>query len=359
MWLQHGWLGDNNWFKRYKKNPRHFRDPTKIQQLRKRLRRHHITDIYPHLCPTRGTGEIAAVDPAQAKQFILMMDEFRIMPWVGGVLGDHVKLASHQWQNKFVESVRNLLHTYPGLTGIHINIEPLPSGNTAFISLLGKLRRRMPSGKIISIAAYPPPTIYQRTSDVHWDEDYFRDVSREADQMVVMMYDTSLRFQKLYQHLMKGWTREVLAWSKNTEVLLGIPVYADHGVAYHHPRVENIRNSLAGIHAGLSQYKNLPGNYQGIAIYSEWEMGTQNAAHHRGGPAVRGLRHHHRPGPARENSPETFSAGRIHHAAYLRPGAPGAFFQAACRHVKKFYGRIGLYGLNLQLERTFMKVTRG
>jgi hypothetical protein len=272
MWLQHGWLGDNNWFKRYKKNPHHFRDPTKIQQLRKRLRRHHITDIYPHLCPARRTGEIAAVDPAQAKQFILMMDEFRIMPWVGGILGDHVKLASHQWQNKFVESVRDLLHTYPGLSGIHINIEPLPSGNTAFISLLRKLRRRMPSGKIISIAAYPPPTIYQRTSDVHWDEDYYRDISREAHQMVVMMYDTSLRFQKLYQHLMKRWTREVLAWSEKTDVLLGIPVYADHGVTYHHPRVENIRNSLAGIHAGLSQYKNLPGNYQGIAIYSEWEM---------------------------------------------------------------------------------------
>jgi hypothetical protein len=63
-----------------------------------------------------------------------------------------------------------------------------------------------------------------------------------------MMYDTSLRFQKPYQHLMASWTREVLEWSGTTDVLLGLPAYDDPGVKYHYPHVENLKNSLLGIH---------------------------------------------------------------------------------------------------------------
>ena len=35
---------------------------------------------------------------------------------------------------------------------------------------------------------------------------------------------------------------------------------------------ENLRNALLGVHAGLIGYENLPSNYAGVAIYSEWEM---------------------------------------------------------------------------------------
>ena len=76
--------------------------------------------------------------------------------------------------------------------------------------------------------------------------------------MAVMMYDTSLRFQKLYQYLIASWTQEVLEWSGSAEVLIGVPVYDDEGVNYHYPNVENLRNSLLGIHAGLNNYTSLP-----------------------------------------------------------------------------------------------------
>ena len=110
------------------------------------------------------------------------------------------------------------------------------------------------------------------TRQVHWDQEYYEMVSGHADQIVAMMYDTSLQHQKLYQHLMRSWTREILAWSGVTHVLLGVPVYEDAGVNYHYPHVENLKNSLTGIHAGLAGYNHLPENYRGIAIYSEWEM---------------------------------------------------------------------------------------
>jgi hypothetical protein len=72
---------------------------------------------------------------------------------------------------------------------------------------LQEMRREVPAGKVFSIAAYPPPTILQQTLDVHREKPYYAKVAREVDQMVIMMYDTSLRFQKLYQHLMASWTR--------------------------------------------------------------------------------------------------------------------------------------------------------
>lgn len=85
-----------------------------------------------------------------------------------------------------------------------------------------------------------------------------------------MMYDTSLRVPKLYQNLMAAWTGEILAWSEGKPVLLGIPSYNDTGVTYHDPQIENIENALLGIHRGLSRQP-LPTNYQGAAIYCDWE----------------------------------------------------------------------------------------
>lgn len=43
------------------------------------------------------------------------------------------------------------------------------------------------------------------------------------------------------------------------------------GVGYHDPKVENLRTGLRGIHRGLSESA-LPENYQGVVLYSDWEM---------------------------------------------------------------------------------------
>ena len=87
-----------------------------------------------------------------------------------------------------------------------------------------------------------------------------------------MMYDTSIKYKKFYQHLMKSWTVEVLNWSEGMDVLLGVPAYYDKGVGYHNPDIENLLNALSGIHAGLSRCEKIPSNYQGISLYCEWEM---------------------------------------------------------------------------------------
>jgi hypothetical protein len=79
---------------------------------------------------------------------------------------------------------------------------------------------------------------------------------------------------------MAEWTREVLAWSGTTPVLLGLPAYDDAGVGYHRPEVENLPTGLAGIHAGLSA-SSPAANYQGVALYSDWELDDGEWRHFR------------------------------------------------------------------------------
>ncbi len=272
IWISHGWLGADQWFIRNHKTNEIalFRNPERIQALATRLRAHHITDVFPHLCPAEADGQVPAVDAVQVERFLDVLTGFRVMPWIGGPNGGNVRYLDAAWRAAFIHSIQELLAAHPRLAGVHLNVEPLISGDTNFLSFLDELHAGLKEGQLLSVAAYPPPTRWQPSEEVHWSERYFREVANRCDQIAVMMYDTGLRFPKVYQHLMGEWTTEVLAWSNGRPVLLGVPTYDDVGVDYHHPQVENLRNALLGIHRGLSRQP-LPANYQGVAIYCDWE----------------------------------------------------------------------------------------
>ncbi len=97
----------------------------------------------------------------------------------------------------------------------------------------------------------------------------FLKVSSITDQIVPMLYDTHIPFQKPYVELMNLWTRETLEWSNGKEVLLGVPAW-DEPTASHKPKVENLKNALHGIHAALEP--EMPENYAGIALYAHFTL---------------------------------------------------------------------------------------
>ena len=272
VWLGHGWFGEDDWFIRNGKTNEfaRFRDLGRIRELADQLRRHHVTDVFPHLCPAEPDGKLPSVDAEQVARFLDAFEGFRVMPWIGGVNGRDARVHKPQWRAAFATNVHNLIATHPRLAGVQINVEPLTSGDTNFLELLEELRSVLPPGKLLSVAAYPPPTWWHPYDDVHWDEKYFRDVARRSDQLAVMMYDAAQRIPKTYQRLLADWTQEVLAWSEGKPVLLGVPTYDDADVGYHDPKVENLTNALLGIHRGLSSQP-LPTNYQGVSVYCEWE----------------------------------------------------------------------------------------
>jgi len=278
IWLQHGWLGHDDWFLENKRDRSLFRNEQALEELSSLIKKQGMRFLFPHLCPCHPDGTIARVDPEQTERFLDHLSGFEVIPWIGGVFQNHCTPARPGWRKNFVYSTLALFKAHPRLAGVQINIEPMPSGNPDFLLLLDELKAALPPGKILSVAAYPPPTRWHPFPEVHWEEEYFREVASRCDLIAPMMYDTAIRFPKVYQQLMKSWTREVLEWSGETPVLLGLPAYDDAGSGYHHPDVENLEHALKGIHAGLAGFEKLPKNYQGVALYSGWELDEEEWA---------------------------------------------------------------------------------
>jgi hypothetical protein len=180
IWLSHGWLGADSWFvENHKTNEfGKFRDPQKIQALAQLLKQHHIKDVFPHLCPSDPYGKLPEVDHEQAERFLAAFSDFRVLPWIGAPAGPSARFANAKWRGAFVQSITNLLNAHPAFSGVQINIEPLTSGDKDFLVLLEQVHAALPPGKLLSIAAYPPPTRWQPTMEVHWDEHYFREVAK-------------------------------------------------------------------------------------------------------------------------------------------------------------------------------------
>lgn len=276
LWLAHGWIGADDWFTANLKTHQipQYRDETQVKHLIERAKRHGITDLFPHLCPADFDGVIPPVDPTGTERLLDLADGLRVIPWVGGTTQSGGRHADPAWRAGFAGSIRTLLTKHPRLSGVHINLEPMRSSDADFLTLLEMVRSEMPQGKLLSVAAYPPPTRWHPYPDVHWEEAYFREVARRCDQLAVMMYDTALRAPKLYERLMADWTSEVLAWSEGKPVLLGAATYDDAGLGYHDPRAENLIHGLRGIHAGLMRAP-VPAHYQGVAIYCDWETSEE------------------------------------------------------------------------------------
>lgn len=274
IWLGHGWLGDDGWFARQKReNDRAlFRSRSRIEELARKLARHHLADVYPHLCPADEKGTLPPVDAGQVELFLDVVGKTRVMPWVGGNRYRTAKADLPAWRSCFADSCAALLTAHPRLAGVHVNIEPCASGSRDLLDLLEELRRKLPPKARLSVSGYPPPTAWQPSPLTHWDQAYIREVSKRVDQIAFMMYDTGITHPWPYQRLMSDWTRDVLEWSTPTEVLLGLPAYDDAWASYHRPEVEDLGNSLVGVHAGLLTFMALPANYQGTAIYCDWEM---------------------------------------------------------------------------------------
>ncbi len=276
LWLAHGWFGADDWFIRNGKTNEYsrYREARSIRELSEKLHRNHITDVFPHLCPAEADGHLPPIDDKQVERVLDRLAGIRVMPWIGGPNGGNVHLQNGKWRSIFTNDIALLLRMHPRLARVHLNVEPLPSGDTNFLGFLEQLRSALPQGKLLSIAAFPPPTRWHPYHDVHWDEGYFREVARRCDQMVVMMYDAGQNIPKFYQRLVADWTKEILTWSGDKPVLLGIPTCDDAGVKYHHAKVENLTNALLGVHRGLSA-GGPPASHQGVAIYADWETSHQ------------------------------------------------------------------------------------
>ncbi len=274
LWVSHGWFGDAKWLQEADRSSEEFNSYS-LDKLVKRCHENGIAYVYPHCCPANSRGKIPNWDDEKIDLFLTKMGDAKVLPWVGGVFEEGCFPNSAEWRKAFLASVSDLLEKHPRLDGIHLNIEPLPSGHAGYLLLLEELKAKLGSQKMLSVAAYPPPTAWHPHSDLHWDQSYYKEISARADQIVPMLYDTALQLDKVYIHLVQQWTKETVEWSGSKQVILGLPAYEDEGVGYHQPHVENLTNALRGANAGIMQLKEKKDHCSGIALYADWTISDE------------------------------------------------------------------------------------
>lgn len=271
VWMAHSWFDE-------------YHSKDEIRELGNRLKEYDMKYIYLHVGPLNRDGGIPLYSEENSKDFIrgikMVNPELMVLAWIGGTnkaFGGKLDLG-HQ---KVIDEISRVSKEFIllGFDGIHINIEPLNDRDSNFLNLLRSIKKEIGDQKILSVAAmkwrfFNLPHIWH--SKWFWGSEYYKEVGRLVDQLVVMVYDTAIPFKKIYIWYVKNQTVNITKttaglYNPGPEILIGLPAYDERRLT-HRPEVENIENGLYGVIAGLMDERSNKSSFGGVAIYSYWVM---------------------------------------------------------------------------------------
>ena len=266
-WLEHRWLEKPH-------------STAEMEALLGMLSRRGILYVYPHLIPFNGAGRLPVHSREQMRSFLAaarrVAPGMKVLPWVGGLrVGwkrqrqGSIELSDLAQRQRMVAEVRGLMDE--GFDGIHVNIEPVDSGNDEFLALLRALRQGVGEDRLLSVSTvHPGPLRLPFAPNFLWTPGYYERLGAIVDQVAVMAYDTALPTSTLYRRYV-AWTASTLTrrlQGSRARVLIGIPTYDGAGIV-HRDGVETPENALLGLVAGLRGL-GAGGTFEGVAIYAEW-----------------------------------------------------------------------------------------
>lgn len=205
--------------------------------------------------------------------------DLKILAWIGLPLDvadwGYVDLSRSEVHQHIADLSLSLISL--GFDGIHLDLEPIHNKNEDVLNLLELIQPQLPSDKMLSIAT---PRIFPIAPELPiplntlpaWTADYYQQIGRRVDQIVVMTYDSGMPTAWLYRHWIKFQVIEVSQALKNVdvEVLIGISTSRQE-TNTHRPRAENIKSGLDGLTYGLNDRGTISDRIHGIAIYPYWE----------------------------------------------------------------------------------------
>lgn len=267
VWLGHDWVGGT-------------KSDSEIQDLVNNLNKYEIDTVFVHTGPLDENGRIAPETYAYAVNFLekakLFDEGIRYQAWVGQIrskidLSDEV--VRHNIANQSM-----IFTQMVGFDGIHFDIEPVWDEDIDFIQTLKESREILTDKKVVSVALaeFIPQSLIWMLTNIHEFQNYnsevnYKNVSKYADQIVVMAYDTGLKKEWLYRWLVKEQTIWLTDLLEEKEVFIGIPAYDDKKEGFN-PEIENLENGLMGVIAGLNNLRSEEENFAGVAIYPYWEI---------------------------------------------------------------------------------------
>ncbi len=259
--------------------------PEEIRALADEMDRHQVQTIFVYVSYLKPGGYFNPTYDHAAefvRAFKAAQPGATVEAWIGIPL-DKPTISTPGYARIGDPAVRRMiadfckrLVTEMGFDGVHLDPEPIPSGDEDTLQLLDDVRAAIGRDKILSLATReivpfwndaPLPPAWGL-----WRANYYRRIAGRVDEVAAMTYDSTLPTPWLYEHWLRfqvvGITRAVQG--VQTRLLLGVPT-SEEETWTHRPRAENMRSGLRGIIAGLNDADAVTESVVGVAIYPHWE----------------------------------------------------------------------------------------
>ncbi|MFD6171288.1 glycoside hydrolase family 18 protein [Streptomyces coeruleorubidus] len=271
LWLGHAWVDGR-------------KKDADVTALARRLQGTGIRDLYVHSGPLEHDGTLPESVYPRARWFIDAVHDklpgIRVQAFLGDVLAtegaDGMVLEKPDTRAAVVRSARQILDT--GYEGIHLDLEPMPSGDRDYLTLLDALRRATRSRDAqLSVAAHqidPLPdlhTVFGLFTDhpKWWSQEFFGQVARRVDQIAVMSYDTAQPLEGTYGGYVAQQTSLALEVTPpSTDLLMGLPFYWESNFD-HWGHAETVPAAVRGVRLGLSRTDADRSRF-GVALYIDF-----------------------------------------------------------------------------------------
>ncbi|MFF0538054.1 glycoside hydrolase family 18 protein [Streptomyces coelicoflavus] len=284
MWLGHAWVDGR-------------KKDADLKALARELKTTGIRDLYVHTGPMEHDGTLPKSLYPRARWLVdgvhREMPGIRVQAFLGDVLAtespDGMRLERAGTRAAVVDSARQVLDV--GYDGVHLDLEPLHSGDRNYLSLLDDIRAVTRARDAqLSVAAHqidPLPGFHSFWGTVAghpkwWSQEFFGQVARRVDQIAVMSYDTMQPLESLYGGYVAQQTSLALeATPPTTHLLMGLPFYHENRFG-HWNHAETVAAAVRGVRLGLSR-TDADRERFGVAAYIDFAATEQDWASYRDG----------------------------------------------------------------------------
>ncbi|CAM5387682.1 Glycoside hydrolase family 18 protein OS=Streptomyces tendae OX=1932 GN=GUR47_15340 PE=4 SV=1 [Streptomyces tendae] len=284
IWLGHAWVDGR-------------KDDADLAAFARRVKATGIRDLYVHTGPMEHDGTLPESLHPKAGWLVDAVHRelpgVRVQAFLGDVLAtespDGMRLEKAATRAAVVDSARQVLDV--GYDGVHLDLEPLHSGDRNYLSLLDDVRAVTRARNAqLSVAAHqidPLPGFHSFWGTVAghpkwWSQAFFGQVARRVDQIAVMSYDTMQPLESLYGGYVAQQTSLALeATPPTTHLLMGLPFYHENRFG-HWNHAETVAAAVRGVRLGLSR-TDADRERFGVAAYIDFAATEQDWASYRDG----------------------------------------------------------------------------
>ncbi|MFJ6213567.1 hypothetical protein ACIQGZ_09575 [Streptomyces sp. NPDC092296] len=270
LWLGHAWVDGR-------------KGEADVAALAASLRSTGIRDLYVHAGPLEHDGTLHADLHPQAARLVEQLHraapDVRAHAWLGDLVAPEKPEGLHldrpEVRAAIAASAGQVLDA--GFAGVHLDLEPLHSGDPGFLDVLDRTRAVTAArGALLSVSTPkidPLPALHTvgglAGHPRWWSQAYFGQVARRVDQVAVMSYDTGMPLPSLYGGYVAQQTALALeATPERVDLLVGLPAYHDNGVN-HRASAETVAAAVRGVRLGLGRTD--PGRQRfGVALYVDF-----------------------------------------------------------------------------------------